>query len=96
MIVLLGSNKGGSGKTTVSCNLAVALAMQGSEVCLVDADRQGSAARWNLERESAEITPAITLVQKYDNLTNTLQSLKEKYDYILVDVAGRNSGSVAN
>lgn len=91
MIVLIGSNKGGSGKTTVSCNLSVSLAMKGYEICLVDADHQGSAARWNLERESAELKPEITLVQKYDNLAKTLQSLKEKYDYVLVDVAGRNS-----
>lgn len=91
MIILVGSNKGGSGKTTIACNLSVALAMQGADVCLVDADRQGSAAKWHQERETSEITPSITLVQKYDNLTKTLQSLNEKYDQVIVDVAGRNS-----
>ena len=91
MITLIASNKGGSGKTTIACNLAVALAMQGADVCLVDADRQGSAAKWHQERESSEINPSITLVQKYDNLTKTLQSLNEKYDQVIVDVAGRNS-----
>lgn len=91
MIILVGSNKGGSGKTTIACNLSVALAMQGADVCLVDADRQGSAAKWHQERESSEINPFITLVQKYDNLTKTLQSLNEKYDQVIVDVAGRNS-----
>ena len=91
MIILVGSNKGGSGKTTIACNLSIALAMQGSDVCLVDADRQGSAAKWHQERESSEINPSITLVQKYDNLTKTLQSLNEKYDQVIVDVAGRNS-----
>lgn len=91
MIVLVGGNKGGCGKTTTCCNLAVRFAMEGKEVCIVDADRQGSAARWNLERESSGVTPAITLVQKYDNLTQTLKSLSDKYDVILVDVAGRNS-----
>lgn len=91
MIILVGSNKGGSGKTTIACNLSVALAMQGADVCLVDADRQGSAAKWHQERETSEINPSITLVQKYDNLTKTLQSLNEKYDQVIVDVAGRNS-----
>ena len=84
MIILVGSNKGGSGKTTIACNLSVALAMQGADVCLVDADRQGSAAKWHQERESSEISPSITVVQKYDNLT-------KKYDQVIVDVAGRNS-----
>lgn len=91
MIILVGSNKGGSGKTTIACNLSVALAMQGADICLVDADRQGSAAKWHQERETSEINPSITLVQKYDNLTKTLQSLNEKYDQVIVDVAGRNS-----
>ena len=93
MIILVGSNKGGSGKTTVSCNLAVAIAKNNNsyDVCLVDADRQGSAARWHQERENSEITPVITLVQKYDNLTKTLQTLNEKFTHVIVDVAGRNS-----
>lgn len=91
MIILVGSNKGGSGKTTIACNLAVAMAKAGNDVCLVDADRQGSAAKWHQERESAEITPSITLVQKYDNLTKTLQTMNEKFNHVIVDVAGRNS-----
>ncbi len=91
MIALIGGNKGGSGKTTITCNLSVALACSGFDVCLVDADKQGSAAKWNQEREASGATPVITLVQKYDNLTQTLQNLKGKFDYILVDVAGRNS-----
>ena len=91
MIILVGSNKGGSGKTTVACNLSVALAQRGADVCLVDADRQGSAAKWHQEREAAELTPSLTLVQKYDNLTKTLQSLNDKYSHVVVDVAGRNS-----
>lgn len=91
MIILIGSNKGGSGKTTIACNLAIALAKHKNDVCLVDADRQGSSARWHQEREAADIAPLITLVQKYDNLTKTLQSLNDKFDVVLVDVAGRNS-----
>lgn len=91
MIILIGSNKGGSGKTTAACNLAVALARNGHDVCLVDADRQGSAAKWHQEREASGITPPITLVQKYDNLSQTLRTLGDKFSQVIVDVAGRNS-----
>ena len=91
MIVLVASNKGGSGKTTVSCNLAVALAKQNKEVCLIDADKQGSAANWCTEREANSKEPNITIIQKYDNISKTIKSLAEKYQYIIVDVAGRNS-----
>jgi ATP-binding protein involved in chromosome partitioning len=40
-VVAVGSGKGGVGKTTVSCNLAVALAMEGATVGLLDADIYG-------------------------------------------------------
>ena len=92
MIILIASNKGGSGKTTLATNLATCFAVKGDkEVCLVDADKQASAAKWILEREIAKHTPNITCVQKYDNLQPTLTSLASKYEIVIVDVAGRNS-----
>ncbi|AVR70946.1 MULTISPECIES: AAA family ATPase [Pseudomonas aeruginosa group] len=92
MIVIVGGNKGGSGKTTTVLNLAVALARrEGKEVCLVDADPQRSSAKWHAEREESQILPAITLVEKRENIASTLKTLDAKFDYVLVDVAGRNS-----
>ena len=91
MIIIVGCNKGGAGKTTTATNLAVGLATKGNDVCLVDADPQRSAARWHQDREEAGHNPAITLVEKRDNISQTLRAMDEKFDYVIVDVAGRNS-----
>lgn len=91
MITIIGCNKGGSAKTTTSTNIAVGLALKGNDVVLVDADPQRSASRWYAEREQAGLDPAITLIEKRDNISQTLKSLNDKYDHVIVDVSGRNS-----
>jgi len=91
MIITIGSNKGGTGKTTTATNIAVSLSLNKKEVCLVDADFQRSASRWNQDRNDALIKPSITLIEKHDNVSHTIEDLSKKFDYVIVDVAGRNS-----
>lgn len=54
--ILIANPKGGSGKTTLSVNLAGHLANQGQRVAMLDLDRQQSAARW-LETRGAGLAP---------------------------------------
>ena len=91
MITVVGGNKGGSGKTTTAVNLAIGLALRGEDVCLVNGDLQRTAAKHLAEREAADVIPAITLIEKFDNLSQTLRALDDKYEHVIVDVAGRNS-----
>lgn len=51
--ILVINGKGGSGKTTVSTNLAAWLAKRGETTVLVDADPQGSASYWLSSRAPA-------------------------------------------
>lgn len=59
--ILVANPKGGSGKTTLSTNLAGMLAVGGEEVRLLDLDRQQSASQW-LARRSDSL-PAINKVE---------------------------------
>ena len=45
-MIAVSNNKGGSGKTTTTVNLASAFAERGLRVLVVDLDPQGSATEW--------------------------------------------------
>lgn len=49
-IITVAQQKGGSGKTTLTVNLAVALRRRGLSVAVLDTDPQGSLGRWFMER----------------------------------------------
>lgn len=84
-IITVANRKGGVGKTTLATNLAVTLSKRG-KVLLVDGDEQKSAWNWNEYR-----TNKLESLFVMDNLLDTLEPLNDKYDYILIDVAGRDS-----
>jgi chromosome partitioning protein len=50
-IVVVGGEKGGTGKTTIATNLAACLALRGRDVLLLDTDLQGSASDWTSVRD---------------------------------------------
>ena len=91
MIILVGSQKGGCGKSTIAINLSAQLAQSNKDVVLVDADRQSTAARWVEDRSENSKLPKVHCVQKYDNIRDTLLDLSERYEYVIVDAAGRDS-----
>ena len=92
MIILIGGKKGGSGKSTITMNLASELARQKKDVMIVDTDRQSSTAEWATERIRNQSTlPEIFCVQKYNEIHTTLLDLNKRYEYVLVDTAGRDA-----
>lgn len=91
MIVLVGNQKGGCGKSTIAVNLCAEFAKRGRDVMLVDADRQSTAATWAMDRADQPHLPVVHCVQKYDNIRNTLIDLDRRYDHVIVDAAGRDS-----
>ncbi len=61
-VILVANPKGGSGKTTLSVNLAGYLASRGERVALLDMDRQKSTSHWLAMRDAA--LPQIELVRE--------------------------------
>ena len=94
MVIVVGSQKGGVGKTTVATNLAAWLAAQGAETLLVDADDQGSSADFTAFREQTRGSTGYTLVQLMgSNVRKQVESMRTKYDYIVIDTGGRDTTS---
>ena len=52
LVITVAQQKGGSGKTTLAANLAVAFQRQGMRVALLDTDAQGSLGRWFMARRA--------------------------------------------
>lgn len=91
MIILIGSQKGGCGKSTTAVNICAELAEKRHDVVLVDADRQSTAANWAMDRAENESLTKVHCVQKYENIRETLIDLDKRYEYVIVDAAGRDS-----
>ena len=73
MIILIGSQKGGCGKSTIAVNIAAALALQGKDVFLLDADPQSSSMRWAQDRLDTEVQPHIPHAQASGNIHYSLK-----------------------
>lgn len=91
-IVIIGGEKGGTGKTTIATNLAVVRALENKDTLLVDTDPQSSGSLWNHIRDSNKKKPRVSCIQKFgEGITEELQDLKRRYESIIVDAGGRDS-----
>lgn len=92
MIILIGGEKGGTGKTTIATNMAAMRALTGRDVLLIDTDPQGSANYWAQSRDEEGITPRVACVQKFGKgLPKEVQDLASRYEDIIIDAGGRDS-----
>jgi len=84
-VVAILSQKGGTGKTTLSLHLAVAAERRGKSVAVIDLDPQASSAGWKDSRGSE--TPVVVSIP-HTRLAQALQTAEEAgADLALIDTA---------
>jgi chromosome partitioning protein len=86
-IIAVVNQKGGSGKTTVSMQLAGALARRSFKVLVVDADPQGTATRWAASALDETPFPAsvVGLSAASAKVHREVKKFIEDYNYIIID-----------
>ena len=82
MILAVLSTKGGTGKSTVALNLTGALSRANHKVLLIDADPQGSIARWAKEGRQDSLD---VLVHPDPVAEKKVQKKGKKYDLVIFD-----------
>lgn len=93
MIVLIGGEKGGTGKTTLATNLAALRAKRSghNNVLLIDTDPQGSSADWAYYRHEIGLN-GVECIQLFGkSIVSEIESKEKRYDDIVIDAGGRDS-----
>jgi chromosome partitioning protein len=91
MILLVGGEKGGSGKSCLAQNIAVYLQRKNKDVLLLDADPQGTTTDWAKEREENDELMNLSCVQASGNIRQTLKDIAKRYQVVVVDAGGQDS-----
>ncbi len=86
-IIAVCNQKGGSGKTTLSMQLAGTLARKKNKVLVVDADPQGTATRWAASADDENPFPAsvIGLSAASEKVHREVKKFVGDYDFIVID-----------
>ncbi len=91
MIILVGGEKGGTGKSTIATTLAAMRAHRGHDVLLIDADPQGSATNWATARSDRDVVRLTCVSKQGPSFRKDVLDLSTRYEDIIIDAGGRDS-----
>ena len=83
------SQKGGSGKTTLALNLAVAAHLDEKEAVIADLDEQASAVMWHHARE--EPMPHVQATEPASLPNLHAEAQRQGFDYFIIDTAPQSN-----
>lgn len=85
-VIAVAQQKGGSGKTTIAVNLAVAFLKRGSTVALLDTDPQGSLGRWFMARRERGLSDGLEFsTSSAWGVAYECEKLKRDADFVIID-----------
>ncbi len=85
-VITIAQQKGGSGKTTLAVNLAVAFSASGLRVAVLDTDPQGSLGRWFMARRDRLGDPGMEFsTASAWGVSYECEKLKKINDIVIVD-----------
>lgn len=90
MIITVGAEKGGVGKTRLATHIAALAAHAKVEVVLLDTDKQGSAMSWSRIRAEEGVEPTFPVLALPPNPAKEVASLSGKFDLVVVDIGAQN------
>ena len=96
-IITVGNLKGGTGKSTTAVNLACALARSDRSVLLIDADAQGTATDWLVERPPVAVVPLpLAGPREAEAWAARVLAFREPYDAVVIDLPPQMSSGITS
>lgn len=90
-IFTIGNEKGGVGKSTIACNLAVEASKEGKRVLLIDSDPQASSLDFRAVRAESEDLSQFQAVSITTATIHRDVKAFNDFDYVFIDAGGRDT-----
>lgn len=89
-VITVGNVKGGVGKSTIACNLAVEATKAGNKVLLIDSDTQQSSIDFRATRAEKNLPEFQAVSITKNTIHKDVGSFKD-FDFIIIDAGGRDT-----